>query len=51
MVQQLQNESGVKILTTRCPIRLDGGVLTSERLAPKVGQHTEAIRQEFNLCN
>ena len=51
MVQQLQNESGVKILTTRCPIRLDGGVLTSERLAPKVGQHTEAIRQEFKLCN
>src|SRR5215469_15720214 len=38
MVQKLQNESGVKILTTRCPIRLDGGVLTSERLAPKVGQ-------------
>lgn len=51
MVQKLQNESGVKVLTTRCPIRLDGGVLTSERLAPKVGQHTEAIRQEFKLCN
>jgi crotonobetainyl-CoA:carnitine CoA-transferase CaiB-like acyl-CoA transferase len=51
MVQKLQNESGVKVLTTRCPIRLDGGVLTSERLAPKVGQHTEAIRQEFKLCS
>lgn len=49
MVQSLENQNGVKVLTTRCPIRLDGGVLTSERLAPKVGEHTEAIRQEFNL--
>lgn len=51
MVQKLQNECGLTVLTTRCPIRLDGAVLTSERLAPKVGQHTEAIRQEFRLCN
>lgn len=49
MVQTLKNDSGIKILTTRCPIRLDQGVLTSERLAPKVGQHTEAIREEFKL--
>jgi len=49
MVQALHNNNGVKVLTTRCPIRLDGSVLTSERLAPKVGEHTEAIRREFNL--
>ena len=49
MVQTLRNEEGVKVLTTRCPIRLDGGFLKSKRLAPKVGQHTDAIRAEFNL--
>jgi CoA:oxalate CoA-transferase len=49
MLQTLTNSSGVKVTTTRCPIRLDGGILTSERLAPKVGQHSEAIRKEFNL--
>jgi CoA:oxalate CoA-transferase len=49
MTQTLGDPSGVKVITTRCPIRLDRGTLTSERLAPRVGQHTEAIRQEFNL--
>ena len=49
MVQTLRDGRGVEILTTRLPIRLDGGVLTSERLAPRVGQHTETIQREFGL--
>jgi CoA:oxalate CoA-transferase len=49
MVQTLKDERGVEILTTRLPIRLDGNLLTSERLAPKVGQHTEIIQKEFGL--
>jgi len=49
MVQSLRDDNRLNVFTTRCPIRLDGGVLTSERPAPRVGQHTEAIRQEFNL--
>ena len=49
MTQTLSNSSGVKVTTTRCPVRLNGDILTNERLAPKIGQHTEAIRQEFNL--
>ena len=49
MTQTLGDAQGVKVITTRCPIRLDRGTLTSERLAPRVGQHTETIRQEFNL--
>jgi CoA:oxalate CoA-transferase len=49
MTQTLGDAQGVKVITTRCPIRLDRDTLTSERLAPRVGQHTEAIRQEFNL--
>jgi CoA:oxalate CoA-transferase len=49
MVQTLRDGRGVEVLTTRLPIRLDGGLLTSERLAPRVGQHTETIRREFGL--
>jgi crotonobetainyl-CoA:carnitine CoA-transferase CaiB-like acyl-CoA transferase len=49
IVQTLKNDTGIKVLTTRCPIRLDQSILTSEQLAPKVGQHTEAIRKEFEL--
>jgi CoA:oxalate CoA-transferase len=49
MVQTLGDASGIEVLTTRIPIRLDGDLLTSQRLAPRVGQHTEAIQQEFGL--
>jgi CoA:oxalate CoA-transferase len=49
MVQSLGDGRGIEILTTRLPIRLDGGLLTSERLAPRVGQHTETIQREFGL--
>lgn len=51
MLQTLKNDNGVRVLTTRCPIRLDGAALTSDRLAPKVGEHTEAIRREFKLLD
>jgi crotonobetainyl-CoA:carnitine CoA-transferase CaiB-like acyl-CoA transferase len=49
MVQTLRDGRGIEILTTRLPIRLDGGLLTSEQLAPRVGQHTETIQREFGL--
>ena len=49
MVQTLTDGHGIEILTTRLPIRLDGALLTSEGLAPKVGQHTERIQREFRL--
>ena len=49
MVQTLRDGRGIEILSTRLPIRLDGGLLTSERLAPRVGQHTETIQREFGL--
>jgi len=49
MIQTLKGERGIQILTTRLPIRLDGSLLTSERLAPRVGQHTETIQREFGL--
>ena len=49
MVQTLTNGQGTKIRTTCSPIRLDGQRLNSPRLAPKVGEHTEAIQLEFAL--
>jgi CoA:oxalate CoA-transferase len=49
MVQTLKDGRGVEILTTRLPIRLDGNLMTSERLAPQVGEHTATIQKEFGL--
>jgi CoA:oxalate CoA-transferase len=49
MLQTLRDGSGIEMITTRLPIRVDGGLLTSERLAPRVGQQTETIQKEFGL--
>ena len=49
MVQKLTDGHGIEVFTTRCPVRLDRTVLKSQLLAPKVGQHTEAIQKEFGL--
>lgn len=49
MSQQIQRDDGVTLTTTRNPVRLDGCVLKSNRAAPRVGQHTEAIIREFGL--
>jgi len=49
MLQTLKDGEGIEILTTRIPIRVDESLLTSERLAPRVGQHTEKIQKEFVL--
>jgi len=49
MVQTLTDGQGIEILTTRLPIRLDGSLLTSAKLAPRVGEHTATIQREFGL--
>jgi len=49
MLQTLRNGEGIEVVTTRSPIRIDNALLTSERLAPKVGQHTELINKEFAI--
>jgi CoA:oxalate CoA-transferase len=49
MVQMLRNGTKGEILTTRLPVRIDGNVVKSEKLAPKVGQHNLAIEKEFEL--
>ena len=49
MLQTLRDGNGIEILTTRLPMRINGNLLTSERLAPRVGQHTQAIQKEFGI--
>ncbi|MFZ0637216.1 MAG: CaiB/BaiF CoA-transferase family protein [Candidatus Acidiferrales bacterium] len=49
MVQTLEDARGLQVLTTRLPIRIGHEILKSPKLAPKVGEHTEAIKEEFGL--
>ncbi|MFM9108206.1 MAG: CaiB/BaiF CoA transferase family protein [Chloroflexota bacterium] len=47
MTQRVTRPNGAALETTRCPIRIDGGILTSPAGAPAVGQDTEEIRREL----
>jgi CoA:oxalate CoA-transferase len=47
--QRVSRPNGASILTTRCPIRIDGEVLTSEAAAPRIGEHTAQILAELGL--
>lgn len=49
MLQRLGREDGISITTTRCPIRINGKRALTERAAPRVGEHSGAIREEFGL--
>lgn len=49
MIQEARTRAGVKLKTTRCPIRIDGELLKSPRGAPRLGEHTEQLTQEFSL--
>jgi CoA:oxalate CoA-transferase len=50
MVQRVSRGDGIELDTTRCPIRLDGNLLTSKKGAPRLGADTERIRREFSLA-
>jgi crotonobetainyl-CoA:carnitine CoA-transferase CaiB-like acyl-CoA transferase len=43
MIQTVQRRNGASLETTRCPIRIDGRILTSPRGAPGVGEDNTAI--------
>jgi crotonobetainyl-CoA:carnitine CoA-transferase CaiB-like acyl-CoA transferase len=49
MTQAIRRRGGEPLLTTRCPIRVDGGILVAERGAPRLGEDTAAIQAEFGL--
>jgi crotonobetainyl-CoA:carnitine CoA-transferase CaiB-like acyl-CoA transferase len=53
MIQTVDGRAGssseLAMRTTRCPIRIDGELLTSPVPAPRIGEHTAAIVKEFDL--
>jgi crotonobetainyl-CoA:carnitine CoA-transferase CaiB-like acyl-CoA transferase len=53
MIQKIDGRTGSvtdsAMRTTRCPIRIDGEVLTSPVAAPRIGEHNQAIAEEFKL--
>ncbi|RZS87978.1 crotonobetainyl-CoA:carnitine CoA-transferase CaiB-like acyl-CoA transferase [Phyllobacterium myrsinacearum] len=49
MLQRVERADNVSILTTRSPIRVNGKRAKSARAAPRIGEHSEAIRKEFGL--
>jgi len=46
MEQQLEVKDK-KIITTRCPIRINGNKIYHHKPAPQLGEHNEAIYREF----
>ncbi|MDO7846225.1 CaiB/BaiF CoA-transferase family protein [Hymenobacter sp. M29] len=49
MQQLVKLADGQQLATTRCPIRIDGAKLYSDKAAPMPGQDTAAIQTEFGL--
>ena len=45
----VKNSKGLSVTTTRCPIRIDGNILSSEKGAPFLGEDNAAIDQRFGL--
>ncbi len=49
MIQEIERSNGQTMLTTRCPIRIDGHLLLSPKGAPAVGEDNETILGMFGL--
>jgi crotonobetainyl-CoA:carnitine CoA-transferase CaiB-like acyl-CoA transferase len=47
MEQTVTRGNGRSYGTTRCPIRINGEKLYSEKGSPKIGEHRDAVREEF----
>lgn len=45
--QQITGADGATMTTTRCPIRIDGRILTSPRAAPRLGADRDGIDREM----
>ena len=48
-LQDVVRDNGATMVTTRCPIRVDGLALKASRGSPTVGEHNAAIDAEFGL--
>lgn len=49
MLQTVTREDDVSITTTRSPLRINGQRAVVSRAAPRIGEHSAAIRAEFGL--
>ena len=49
-LQEVVRDNGASMITTRCPIRIDGKVLKARRGSPRVGEHNALIDAEFALA-
>jgi crotonobetainyl-CoA:carnitine CoA-transferase CaiB-like acyl-CoA transferase len=45
----VKTSNGLSVTTTRCPIRVDGKLLVSDKGAPVLGEHNEQINHQFGL--
>ena len=45
----VKTSNGLLVKTTRCPIRVDGKLLVSDKGAPQLGEHNDAIEKQFEL--
>jgi crotonobetainyl-CoA:carnitine CoA-transferase CaiB-like acyl-CoA transferase len=46
-MEQVLNARGKKIITTRCPIRINGERLHSDKPAPGLGEHNDKVMKEL----
>jgi crotonobetainyl-CoA:carnitine CoA-transferase CaiB-like acyl-CoA transferase len=49
MLQTVTREDNISITTTRSPLRVNGARAKVDRAAPRIGEHSQAIREEFGL--
>ena len=47
MIQEVKMSDGFVYQTTRCPIRINDALLTSDVGSPQLGEHGEKIIAEF----
>jgi hypothetical protein len=46
-MEQTIHAGSKEIITTRCPIRINGEKLFSDKRAPGVGEHNESVSKDF----
>ncbi|MEJ8819866.1 CaiB/BaiF CoA transferase family protein [Lacibacter sp. H407] len=50
-MEQTIHAGGKTIVTTRCPIRFNGQLLTADKAAPQLGEQNEKIRKELEVIS
>lgn len=49
MIQEVRRSNGSAMITTRCPMRIDGQLLPSAKGSPRIGEDTLKVRNEYQL--